>query len=259
VGGRTIQHSDIRLVAATHRDLAADVVQGRFRQDLYYRLKVVVIETPPLRERSDDIPVLAEKFLHDQNEKHGLHIRGLTRAAEQALIHYDWPGNVRELLNTISSVSVLKQRGMIELEDLPMEIRFGEGPERNDFLPVPLDGQGSGGLDLTVLATTLLELRHEMREIKSLLNNLVPGGTEGGEWPLGQGGRIPSTSGLVETFSEESGFSPLQDDQAGDLQTAERTLIEAALKQAGGNRRRAADRLGISERTLYRKIKLYDL
>ena len=78
VGGRTTQHSDIRLVAATHRDLAADVAQGRFRQDLYYRLKVVVIETPPLRERNDDIPVLAEKFLHDQNEKHGLHIRGLT-------------------------------------------------------------------------------------------------------------------------------------------------------------------------------------
>jgi DNA-binding NtrC family response regulator len=259
VGGRAIEHSDIRLVAATHRDLANDVAQGRFRQDLYYRLKVVVIQAPPLRDRIDDIPVLAEKFIHDQNKKHGLHIRGMTRAAEQALIHYEWPGNVRELLNTISSVAVLKQRGKIELEDLPRDIRYGEGPDRNSFLPVPLGGPGAPGVDLTVLATTLLEMRHEMREIKAMLNSLVPGYTEQGDWPLRNGGRLPTSGGIVETFSEESGFSPLQGDRGGDLQTAERTLIESALKQAGGNRRKAADRLGISERTLYRKIKLYDM
>ncbi len=262
VGGRTIEHGDVRLVAATHRDLARDVTEGRFRQDLYYRLKVVVINVPPLRERPEDIPVLAEKFLHDQNEKHSLHIRGLARAAEQALINYDWPGNVRELLNTISSVAVLKQRGMIELEDLPLEIRFNEGPQRGTFLPVPLDGQGAGGVDLTVLASTLLELRHEIREIKAMLTGAgvgLPGVSDQGDWPLRNDGRLTSHGDVVETFSEESGYSPLQGERGGDLQAAERTLIESALKQAGGNRRVAADRLGISERTLYRKIKLYGL
>lgn len=259
VGGRSSQHSDIRLVAATHRDLAMDVAKGRFRQDLYYRLKVVVINTPPLRERIDDIPVLTEKFINDQNEKHGLHIRGVTRSAEQALIHYDWPGNVRELLNTISSVAVLKQRGMIELEDLPLEIRFGDSPDHGSFLPVPLEGPGAPAMDLAVLATTLLEMRHEMREMKAMLNSLASGSPESGNWPYPADGRLPNRGGLVETFSGDSGYSPLQGDRGGDLQTAERSLIESALKKAGGNRRQAADRLGISERTLYRKIKLYDL
>jgi DNA-binding NtrC family response regulator len=259
VGGRKIEHGDIRLVAATHRDLAQDVAQGRFRKDLYYRLKVVVINAPPLRDRKDDIPILAGKFLEDQNEKHGLHIRGLTRQTEQALIHYDWPGNVRELLNTISSVAVLKQRGMIELEDLPLDIRFGEGPEINSFLPVPLDGQAAGGVDLAVLASTLLEMRHDIREIKTMLKSGHYGSDGPQEWPIRSDGRLATPGGLVETFSEETGYSPLQGEKAGDLQTAERTLIESALRQAGGNRRQAADRLGISERTLYRKIKLYGL
>ncbi|MEN8005412.1 MAG: sigma-54 dependent transcriptional regulator [Candidatus Krumholzibacteriota bacterium] len=259
VGGRATEHGDIRLVAATHRDLAQDVTQGRFRQDLYYRLKVVVINAPPLRDRKDDIPILSDKFLNDQNEKHGLHIRGLTRAAEQALFNHDWPGNVRELLNTISSVAVLKQRGMIELEDLPLEIRFGEGPDQDAFLPVPLDGQGAGNIDFAVLATTLLELRHDIREIKAMLKAGAGSLQDSGEWPLSANGRLPATEGVVETFSGAAGYSPLQSDRAGDLQTAERSLIESALKHAGGNRRKAADRLGISERTLYRKIKLYGL
>ncbi len=259
VGGRKTEHGDIRLVAATHRDLARDITEGRFRQDLYYRLKVVDINAPALRDRKDDIPILAAKFVEDQNEKHGLHIRGLTRGAEQALIQYDWPGNVRELLNTISSVSVLKQRGMIELEDLPMEIRFEEGPDLDSFLPVPLDVQGAGGVDLAVLASTLLELRHDIKEIKAMLRS-DPSVLDGPpDWSFRSDGRLPSSGGVVETFSEVSGYSPLQGEQAGDLQTAERSLIESALRQAGSNRRKAADRLGISERTLYRKIKLYGL
>jgi DNA-binding NtrC family response regulator len=259
VGGRTTQHSDIRLVAATHRDLTQDVAQGRFRQDLYYRLKVVVIIAPPLRDRKDDIPVLAERFLNDQNKKHGLHVRGLTRAAEQALVQYDWPGNVRELLNTISSVAVLKQQGMIELEDLPLEIRFGEGPDVDTFLPIPFDGQAGGGVDMAVLATSILDIRHDIKEIKVILKGGYTGSDGYQDWSLRPDGRLATSGHMVETFSEGSGFSPLEGDQVGDLQAAERTLIESALKQAGGNRRKAADRLGISERTLYRKIKHYGM
>ena len=258
VGGRKTEHSDIRLVAATHRDLAADVAQGRFRQDLYYRLKEVVIETPALRERRDDIPLLAEAFLARENEEHGLRVKGLTRSAGQALLQYDWPGNVRELMNTIRSVSVLKQRGMIELEDLPSEIRFGEGPQGAGYLPVAHGGASGSGLDLTVLAATLLEMKHELREIREmLLEKRAAQGQRG--WTVGRDGRIASPGGVVETFGADSGFSPLQAEGGGDLQTAERTLIESALKAAGGNRRKAAARLGISERTLYRKIKLYGL
>ncbi|MBE0567692.1 MAG: sigma-54-dependent Fis family transcriptional regulator [Krumholzibacteria bacterium] len=256
VGGRSVLHSDIRLVAATHRDLADDVGRGRFRQDLYYRLRVVVIETPALRDRREDIPILAEAFLADENTRHGMHVRGLTRAAEQALLAHDWPGNVRELRNVLSSVVVLKQRGMVDAADLPAELRPG-GPVPSPYLPVALDGSGRGDLDLGLVATSLLEIRQELREIKAML--AAGGRGQGGGWTVGADGRLRPAGPVVDTFAAETGYSPLQDPDQGDLQAAERSLIESALQNTGGNRRRAAERLGISERTLYRKLRLYGL
>ncbi len=257
VGGRGIQRSSIRLVAATHRDLADDVGRGRFRQDLFYRLKVVVINTPPLRDHRDDIPLLTAAFLAQENERHKLHVKGLTRAAEQVFMDYGWPGNVRELRNAISSIVVLKQRGMIDLPDLPAELRYGDAPTGRNFLPVALDQSDAGGIDLSVLAGTLLELRQDIKEIKALLSGHDLR-SEPESWPVaGDGFRQPGS--FVETFSSDDSYSPLHDAQVGDLQTAERSLIESALQAAAGNRRQAAERLGISERTLYRKIKLYGL
>ncbi|MCB1183730.1 sigma-54-dependent Fis family transcriptional regulator [bacterium] len=256
VGGRAVQTSDIRLVAATHRDLAEDVARGRFRQDLYYRLKVVVVRTPALRDRRDDIPLLTQAFLGQENARHGLHVKGLTRAAEQIFAEHDWPGNVRELRNTISSLVVMKQRGLIEPADLPAELRFGRDGGRPPFLPVPAPRPDAGGLDLGVLAGTLLELRQDIKEIKALLAE-APWVRDDRGWNVA--GPVRPGGPVVETFGADDSYGPLQDAQVGDLQTAERTLIEAALLAAGGNRRKAADRLGISERTLYRKIKLYDL
>jgi DNA-binding NtrC family response regulator len=256
VGGRAVETSDIRLVAATHRDLAAAVTQGSFRQDLYYRLRVVVINTPALRDRREDIPVLTEAFLEQENRKHGLHVRGLTRAAEQILMAHDWPGNVRELRNVISSLVVMKQRGMIDVGDLPGDLQYGS---TGGYLPVPLSVSGGNNIDLGVLATSILELRRDIQEIKSLLLDLSGRAESSGSWSLGPDGRLDPQARVEETFSGSVGFSPLGDDQSGDLQTAERALIDSALKATGGNRRQAAERLGISERTLYRKIKLYGL
>ena len=258
VGGRATETSNIRLVAATHRDLAAAVVQGSFRQDLYYRLRVVVINTPALRERREDIPVLTEAFLAQENEKHGLHVRGLTRAAEQALAEHDWPGNVRELRNTISSLVVMKQRGMIDVGDLPADFQYGQS-SGSGYLPVPLAMANASNIDLGVLATSILELRHDIQEMRGMLLELTGRAVSGHSWSLPTGGRLDPSGRVEETFSRPGGFSPLADDQAGDLQTAEKALIDAALKGTGGNRRQAADRLGISERTLYRKIKAYGL
>jgi DNA-binding NtrC family response regulator len=253
VGGRTTLRSDIRLVAATHRDLSADVTAGRFRQDLYYRLRVVVIDTPPLRDRREDIPVLAAAFLAEENERHGLQVKGLSRAAEQALLAHDWPGNVRELRNAISSLVVLKQRGMVTEEDLPLDLRQ-PGYVPGAHLPVPVDSPWGREVDMGLLASGLLEIRQELREIKAMLRD-----SGGSTWPAGDGGRLPGPRDVVETFVRDGGFSPLQEEGPGDLQTAERALIEAALNASGGNRRKAADRLGISERTLYRKLKRWGL
>ncbi|MFO7653876.1 MAG: sigma-54 dependent transcriptional regulator [Candidatus Krumholzibacteriia bacterium] len=247
VGGRQLEHSDIRLVAATHRDLARAVEDGRFRQDLYYRLRVVVIRTPPLRERKGDIPVLAESFVKQENARHHLAVRGLSRPALERLQQHSWPGNVRELRNVISAAVVIKQRGYIERDDLPLDGVPGERAAwESPYLPVPVDME-AGGLDLAVLASTLLELRRDVKEIKALLR-------EGA-----MGGRIPPSS-LVKAFTEDAYFTPVaQPGEGGELQTAERAIIEAALRASGGHRRKAAERLGISERTLYRKIRQYGL
>ena len=254
VGGRNLEKSNIRLVAATHQDLGARVARGLFRQDLYYRLKVVVIKTPPLRDHPEDIPILADKFLTEENDRHQLHVKGFTRATLQALVENPWPGNVRELRNTVRSMVVLKQRGMIDIQDLPVGFGAPELVLGQSFLPVPFDAHASASsLDSNLLASPLLEIRQELRELKALVmaqnsnfDPMIP-------WGNDARGRV------VETFSANSGFSPLNEEQAGDLQTAERSLIEEALVLAHGNRRIAADRLGISERTLYRKIKAYGL
>ncbi len=254
VGGAKIEKSDIRLVAATHQDLAQRVSEGKFRQDLFYRLKVVVINTPSLRNHPEDIPVLVDKFLTEENKRHQLHVKGFTRSTLQALLEHPWPGNVRELRNTISSLVVLKQRGMIEEKDLPAGFGLQAIPPADSFLPVPFGLHTSANtIDPGLLAHTLLEIRQELKEIKSLLLSNEPPIDDKSPWDSGPDRQV------VETFSSDSSFSPLAEEQAGDLQTAERSLIENALVTAQGNRRVAAERLGISERTLYRKIKAYGL
>ncbi len=260
VGGRTTERSDIRLIAATHRDLAAAVAQGRFRQDLYYRLRVVVIETPALRERPEDILVLAHAFLQAENKRHGLHVRGLTRAAEQALLEHDWPGNVRELRNAISAAVVLKQTGLIDSQDLPRDIRPRDaGTHQAGNLPVPLGVGSFQDLDPGMIATSLLGLHQEIREIKEMLQRAGLGVARPGPWPAGDASGQVVPGRVVETFDDQGSFSPLNEEDGGDLQAAERTLIRNALRATGGNRRLAADRLGISERTLYRKLKRYGI
>ncbi len=245
VGGRDTLHSDIRLVAATNRDLALEVGAGRFRQDLYYRLRVVVITLPPLRERREDVPVLAETILTQENARLGLDVRGLSRPALKALEAYAWPGNVRELRNVISAVVVRRQNGLIEAEDIPAEVRTG-GPIDPRHLPVALP-RATDAFEREVLLQTLVELRRDVLEIKAML----------------QGGRATGTpiwgGSVVDTYAGETGYSPVAQDGGGDLETLSRGLIEQTLRATGGRRREAAQRLGISERTLYRKIRKFGL
>ena len=245
VGGSRIERSDIRLVAATHRDLLQEVEAGRFRQDLYYRLRVVVIPTPPLRERREDVPILAQTFLAQENEAHGFSVRGIARPALELLSAYAWPGNVRELRNVIRSMAVFRQTGMIETADLPEEILTGQAPGQTANLPVPLE-RGAPGLEMEFLMASLLELRGDVKRILNLL--------QGGEQVP-----VPFSGQVVDTFAGESGYTTSPAGGDGDLVSAERALIERALAATGGKRRLAAERLGISERTLYRKLKKFGL
>ncbi|MBD3221105.1 AAA domain-containing protein [bacterium] len=253
VGGKGILRSDLRLIAATNRDLAREVEAGRFRQDLYYRLRVIVIETPPLRERSEDVIILAEHFLRLENEEHHLAVRGFTRHAKQALRQHTWPGNIRELRNVVRATAVVKQRGLIDVEDLPADVLGHAGDSRSRFLPVVVDREEER-IDPGVLASTLLELRQDIKEIKQHLEMLTGGAVSASPDVTGA---IPADGRVIETLLHEGGVEAPEG--GGNLQAAEKALIATALQATGGNRRQAAERLGISERTLYRKLKLYDL
>jgi two-component system response regulator HydG len=118
---------DLRLVAATNQDLRAAVREGRFREDLYYRLNVIAVPIPPLRDRREDILLLAEHFLRLYTARNGRHLSGFSRAATEALTRHGWPGNVRELENTVERAVVLSRGTSIELDDLPPDVRTGSG------------------------------------------------------------------------------------------------------------------------------------
>ena len=125
VGGHQVHKVDIRLIAATNRDLKAMVAEGTFREDLLYRLQVVTVVCPPLRERKGDIPLLVDHFLSEFGRQHGRTVRGLAPEARSALLRYDWPGNVRELRNTVESMVLLARSGTLGLEDVPETIKNG--------------------------------------------------------------------------------------------------------------------------------------
>jgi two-component system NtrC family response regulator/two-component system response regulator HydG len=129
VGGSELIEVDFRLIAATNRDLEREVAEGRFREDLYYRLKVVTLKIPPLRERGGDIALLAESYLKAFCEEHGKPAKSLSPPAAAALARYPWPGNVRELRNVLESVVIFLQGDEIRLEDLPVEVRGEEAGE----------------------------------------------------------------------------------------------------------------------------------
>ncbi|NOZ56751.1 MAG: sigma-54-dependent Fis family transcriptional regulator, partial [Calditrichaeota bacterium] len=135
VGGNRVRKIDVRLIAATNRDLQRLVREGRFRQDLYYRLNVMRLRIPPLRERPEDIPVLADHFLRKANQKLGKHVREISPQAMALLLRYRWPGNVRELENAIEHAVVLAVGHSILPEDLPQEIRTSATPAETTAAP----------------------------------------------------------------------------------------------------------------------------
>ena len=126
VGSNEPRTVDVRLLSASNRDLAGLVKQGTFREDLFFRLKVVRIVLPPLRERREDIPLLTEHYIRRLAEEHGKAVTGITTEAQAVLGAYDWPGNVRELINTLETMVVLAQGETLGVEDIPAEIRPGE-------------------------------------------------------------------------------------------------------------------------------------
>ena len=187
VGGTQSIPVDVRVVAATNRPLRESVERGHFRSDLYYRLNVLSIYLPPLRERREDIVLLVRRFVQQFSQQHDREFRGITPDAMQALVEYYWPGNVRELRNLVESMVVLSHGRAIGLEDIPQAIR-AQGPPR--LLPVPVgpilrEGEKAGGRELEFIVRSLVELKLQVEELRRRVDDDrdLLGRIGGGAWP----------------------------------------------------------------------------
>jgi DNA-binding NtrC family response regulator len=275
VGGTSPINVDVRVITATNRPLREQVEQGSFRSDLFYRLNVLRIHLPPLRERREDIPILVRHFIKEYSKQHDRAFHGISAEAMQILIEYPWPGNVRELRNLIESMVVLSPGHEIQPGDLPRQIR--EGGSR--YLPVHVgpilrgdENVTGAGRELEFIVRSLIELKLQVEELRRRLDEergengdaRRRDGWIGDVQPASIAVRDGSSSAIapvrapaIEPRDQPAPPNVVTIAPGTKMSDIERAVIEAALKETKGNRRRAAEMLGIGERTLYRKIKEY--
>ena len=276
VGGTSPIRVDVRVITATNRPLREQVEQGSFRSDLFYRLNVLRIHLPPLRDRREDIPILVRHFIKEFSKQHDRPFHGISADAMQILIEYPWPGNVRELRNLIESMVVLSPGHEIHPEDLPRQIRDGG----SRYLPVRVgpilreeENASGSGRELEFIVRSLIELKLQVEELRQRFDDERVDGADGASARRRDGwiGDVqPASLGVRESSAVTSIRAPAIEprDQppppnvvtilpGTKMADIERAVIEAALKETKGNRRRAAEMLAIGERTLYRKIKEY--
>lgn len=256
VGSSEVRKTNVRIVAATNVDMERAVEEGKFRQDLYYRLCAVRLSVPPLRERGDDIVLLFRKFALDVSEKYRMAPIRLTADAQHALKAYAWPGNVRQLKNLVESLSVTSEEREITADTLRSYL---PAAHRRDLVALPHE---SSGHDLEQIYQLILELRRDVSELQQVV------GLRGGR-PAGPRALVPYVRDDDSPSMPDTDLAPFAEaeeipedtatHQPLSLEDTERELIRATLHRNGGRRKDTARQLGISDRTLYRKIKEYGL
>jgi len=297
VGSSVIKKTDVRIVAATNVDLERAISQGRFREDLFYRLNGIMLRIPPLRHRKQDIPALFHKFTSDFADANKIDPVLLTDGAKELLMAYEWPGNIRQLKNVAEQVTVLKVNRNVDEKELERFI-----PHREfETSIMPANGateQHSYSNEREILYKILFDMRNDVTDLKKLVMELINGNssahvsqenaqlikrlyqTEDGDFLDSQ---VPglsrhhsqpshseyhfetSPSHSRNTDISESHITDLdselvqQDETTYSITDNEKDLIRRALEKYNGNRRRASQELGISERTLYRKIHDYEI
>jgi DNA-binding NtrC family response regulator len=263
LGGTQPIHVDVRVVAASNRPLRQHVEEGTFRADLFYRLNVLDIHLPPLRERPGDVPYLVRRFITEYSAQHDRAFHGISADAMRLLATYPWPGNVRELRNLVESMVVLAPGHEIQPDDLPRQIREG-GSARWLPVPVPLartqDAARTDGRELEFILRSLLELRLQLEELRRRMDERagVPpdGHFLGDVYPQPA---IPAEAQAIAPRNAPPPPNRVTIEAGTPMEEVERRVIEATLRETRGNRRVAAQLLGIGERTLYRKIKDYSV
>ena len=282
VGSSKVQKTDVRIVAATNVNLTEAIAEGRFREDLYYRLNTVPIKIPPLRERGDDITLLFRKFASDFAEKYRMPAIQLTEDAKVLLLAYSWPGNVRQLKNITEQISIIETN-----RDITAEILRNYLPEQhvNSGLPALFGVKANTGKafesEREILYQVLFDMRRDVTDLKKLVNTLMaergaqsvptaPATTAVSYYQEPQRNLVATVVPATPTIiSAAKPAHPVVDDIQDTEEVVEeatlswdeveKEMIRKALDRHHGKRKNAAKDLNISERTLYRKIKEYGL
>lgn len=271
VGGQEIRKTDVRIVAATNVNMRKAISEGKFREDLFYRLNTIPIQMPPLRERGEDIILLFRLFAMQMAEKYRIPKITLNEEARQIMLQYKWPGNVRQLKNITEQMSVLSEKREIDAETL---LHFIPRDQDSTQLATIPNGNGSPSYESEreILYKILYELRGNVSDLRRDLNN-VRKQLEESRQLNGASGFQPApiaTPNLPTAPDKQPIQTPLQqveDAEAEEISEPEtlnlndigKQLVEKALERNHGNRKKAAQELGISDRTLYRRIKQYGL
>ena len=231
IGAETVTRVDVRIIGATNKDLQEQVDKKKFRDDLYFRLKAVTLSIPPLRKRKEDIEDLSSYFIKNYANSNRLNLPQLTSDALEILKHYNWPGNVRELKNTLETAIALSRDGILDADSFNSLIVQQEQAESNRNLPVYLR-RSPEEADRELFYRALFEIKKDLIELKDIIQNQHQ-----------------------EAFAQRS----VEEKELLTLDELEKNAIQAALDKTRGSKRKAAKLLNISERTLYRKIKQYEL
>lgn len=280
VGGQEIRKTDVRIVAATNVNMPKAISEGRFREDLYYRLNTIPIKMPPLRDRGEDVILLFRLFSMQMAEKYRLPKISLTEDAKQLMLNYKWPGNVRQLKNITEQMSVLVKDREINAQLLQQFIP--RDPESTQLAPISSQGSHSYESEREILYKILYELRGNVSDLRRDMNSLRKQLNEAQQQNVGVAyqGQVQALDNKLAGYSnmpqhpqvtapqatvrssadaEDVIVEEVTEPESLNLNDLGRKMVEKALERNGGNRKKAAQELGISDRTLYRRIKQYGL
>lgn len=285
VGSSKVQKTDVRIIAASNKNLEDRVYNGKFREDLYYRLSTVNINVPALRERKEDIHTLFRKFSADFSEKYRIDALRLSDDARGLLENYSWPGNIRELKNVAEQLSILNESNLINAQELAQY--YPKILQRNLPAIVKSENRGSDFQEREILYKLLFDMKADLNDLKGTILGLIRSNNLSVD-DIEQLDHLQTSASVMPSKMSSSSEMQYYSDQYADDNTArqpiilndaaqkeyehsvveeenlslaemEKNLIKKALDRHRGRRREAADDLGISERTLYRKIKEYEL
>ena len=265
VGATEVRKTDVRIVAATNINIRQAISEGRFREDLYYRLNQVPVQMPALRERGEDIVLLFRLFAMQMAEKYRMDKIVLTDEAKTMLVRYKWPGNVRQLKNITEQISILSTERQITPEILSRFIP--QDQETTQLATIHTEGEHSFENEREILYKILFELRSNVNDMRREMSTLKKQ-IEDVQSPSHQAAPLPTTQltpiqpiqpvgAALEDAEAEEYVEP--EPESLNLSDLGRQMLEKALDRNGGNRKKAAQELGISDRTLYRRLKQFGL